>query len=30
MLDETEEEIEWDDSLDEELDWDVDDDNPEK
>jgi len=30
MSDETEEEIEWDDSLDEELDWDVDDDNPEK
>ena len=30
MLDETKEEIEWDDSLDEELDWDVDDDNPEK
>ena len=30
MLDETEEEVEWDDSLDEELDWDVDDDNPEK
>ena len=30
MSEDTEEEIEWDDSLDEELDWDVDDDNPEK
>jgi len=30
MLDETEEEIEWEDSLDEELDWDDNDDNPEK
>jgi len=30
MSEDTEEEVEWDDSLDEELDWDVDDDNPEK
>jgi len=30
MSEDTEEEVEWDDSLDEELDWDDPEDNPEK